>query len=389
MAEAVTGPREIRLSWPGRGIDGALTETELARLRYEAAGEPGGGEGFAIRTSVLNLVVYTVDEESAQRASEMIVALPGHHPSRAILLIARPSAGESRIDATLAAHCHVAPGLEQQVCCEEVALTVSGAAAEHLHSVVIPLLVPDLPVYVWWDAPLPEDRHIFEEMLETADRLLVDSARLDDAAVALPALVRLCGPADAVCSIGDLNWQRLEAWRHIVDRHCETPALRHLADSITRVDVGFAGKAGDRISAPAYLLLSWLARRFGWDAGNATPGRGGAARVPNGARHVTVSATPVQYAHVEPGWLVSLEMTCSLGGEKASVSISRTDDPLHLMVTVRELHGTLNESVRIEGCDAGEMLAHELDAPERDPEYREVLAGALPLIAAMRRRSKR
>lgn len=384
MAEVVTGPDETTLTWSGRAIDGGRVEAELARLRYRAAGEPGGGEGFAIRTSMLNLIVYSEDEESARRASQMIVALPGHHPSRAVVLIARPSAGASRVDARLAAHCHVTPGLEQQVCCEEVTLTVSGPAAEHLHSVVIPLLVPDLPVFVWWDAPLPENPHSFEEMVEAADRIIVDSAHLADAGAALVALERLCGQSAPGCSIGDLNWQRLETWRDVITRHCESPPLNLFLPGITRVTVGFAGERGDPVSTPAFLFLGWLANRHGWDTKDALPQGPGTASIPFDGRNVTVAAEPVAYAGVEAGWLVSVEVTCSRGGEEASLSVLRTGDPLHLLVNVREPHGAIEESVRIEGCAEGEMLARELDAPSGDAEYSDVLAEALHLIGAMR-----
>ncbi len=120
---------EATLTWSGRAIDIDRIESELARLRYEAAGEPGGGHGFAIRTSLLNLVVYAEDEESVREAGQTIPRLSGHHPSRTLLVTARPGGGEWRIDAQLAAHCHIAAGLDQQVCCEEVMLAVAGLAA--------------------------------------------------------------------------------------------------------------------------------------------------------------------------------------------------------------------------------------------------------------------
>ncbi|MCC6662846.1 MAG: hypothetical protein IT375_03835, partial [Polyangiaceae bacterium] len=121
MAEALE--REARkLTWSGQAVDIGQIDSELVRLRYQAAGVEAGRELFAIRTSLFNLIVYTSDREAARDAMEVITGMAHHHPSRAIVVIAEPSDGESRIDAELAAHCHVNPGLEQQVCCEELSL---------------------------------------------------------------------------------------------------------------------------------------------------------------------------------------------------------------------------------------------------------------------------
>ena len=110
MAKAV-GKEEVTLTWSGRAVDIGRIESELVRLRYEAAGGAKGGEMFAIRTSLLNLVVHAADEKAARRASQVIAGMPSHHPSRSIIAVTKPSEAESRIDAELLAHCHVSPGL--------------------------------------------------------------------------------------------------------------------------------------------------------------------------------------------------------------------------------------------------------------------------------------
>src|SRR2546426_12010211 len=87
MAEALdSGP--LTLTWSGRGVDPARIEAELVRLRYGAAGYSGAAEGAAIRTSLLNLVVYAANEAVADDACETLARLTGHHPSRALIIIA-------------------------------------------------------------------------------------------------------------------------------------------------------------------------------------------------------------------------------------------------------------------------------------------------------------
>ena len=78
---------EAALTWTGEAVDIARIEAELAQLRYGAAGSPPGGEGYALRTSLLNLVVYAPDEARAYEASQTIAGLTRDHPSRALIIV--------------------------------------------------------------------------------------------------------------------------------------------------------------------------------------------------------------------------------------------------------------------------------------------------------------
>ena len=151
------------------------------------------------------MVVYAEREEAAEFASRVIEDLASHHPSRALIVIAQHSGDESLIEAQLAAHCHISRSLEQSVCCEEVTLRVSGPAASHLHSIIVPLLVPDLPVYIWWTEPLPADTHLLTQLMDTADHLIVDSANFEDQLGDLLRLARLAEQERVYCRRPELG----------------------------------------------------------------------------------------------------------------------------------------------------------------------------------------
>jgi len=383
VAKAV-GPEQASLTWSGRAVDTGRIESELLRLRYEAAGGTRGGETFAIRTSLLNLVVHAADEKAARRASQVIAGMPSHHPSRSIIVVTKPSAAQSRIDAELSAHCHVSPGLEQQVCCEEVVLRVRGRAAEHLHSIIIPLLVSDLPVYMWWTGPLLGLTHVLEEVQGSADRLIADSARFADAASGLGQLVQLSGERP-LRGIGDLNWDRLTPWRQLLMQHWQAPNLRPYLEKVDAVEIAFAESGHQAQPSQAFLLLGWLAARFGWNTekiSRAGPGGGFTIDAAKGA--VSVRMAPAAGCpDLEPGWLVSVLLRGRGKGERASLSIGRTGDPMHLAVRIEEPERVLEGRVRIEACDEGEMLAQELDMVGRDLQYEHALGRALAILRAL------
>jgi glucose-6-phosphate dehydrogenase assembly protein OpcA len=374
--------REYRgLSWRGRAVDIDRIEAELTRLRHFAAGEPGGGEGCAVRTSLVNMVVHAEDGETAAQAGHVIEGLAAHHPSRALIVIARPSDDESRIDASLAAHCHLATGMERQVCCEEVTLRVSGRAAFHLHSIIVPLLIPDLPVVVWWTGRLPDKSHLIEEMCEVADHFIIDSARFTDQLGGLSRVRDLGALHD--CAIGDLNFERVRSWRDLVERNTGASGLGEWLSSVKSAEITFADEAR-QTPAQAVLFLAWLARHCGWDLSTVSARGSDQLMLRQAQREIPVYLRPVKYEGIDRGWLVSIKLAFERDGEAALLSLSRTGDPLH--VTARtELPDAVHEDhFRIPASDSQTVLMQQLDTAPHDPEFMRLLIDAAPLIQTAR-----
>lgn len=379
MAQALDSEGR-ELSWTGRSVDIDRIEAELTKLRYLTAGDADAGESLAIRTSLANMVVLAEDDETAAQASRVIEDLAAHHPSRALIVIARPSEDESRIETSLAAHCHLAPGLDQHVCCEEVTLHVSGRAAFHLHSIIVPLLIPDLPVVVWWTGPLPAESHLIEELCGLADHFVVDSSRFTD----LGDLSRMREVAALHdCAIGDLNYERLRSWRDLVERHTGAGGLGEWISSVKSAEIRFTQQA-KQTPAQAILFLAWLAVHCGWELDSATAGGSNRLTLRQDKREIPVYLEPVKYDGVDRGWLVSIKLAFERDGEAALLSVSRTGDPLLITVRTELPDGVREEHVRIEACDSQTVLMHQLDTAPHDPEFVRLLIAAAPLIQAAR-----
>lgn len=382
MAETVDGLQDLSLTWSGRALDIGRIEAELDKLRYMVAGQPAGGPGFALRTSLLNMVVYAEHEGTGQYASRAIEDLSTHHPSRALIVIARPSEEESHIEAQLAAHCHMSQALEQTVCCEEVTLNVAGRAAKHLRSIIVPLLVPDLPVYVWWMEGIPDDPHVFLELLEASDHMIVDSGRFADQPGAMLQLHKLAEQVTRP-TVGDLNWGRLDAWRELLQQQKHLAEMRHHFSSVKSVEIRYARGEGDR-SGQAFLYLAWLAGELGWTSSAVSShGAGKFTLRAEEDRRVSVFLQPIDYPAIDPGLLVSLKIACQSETARALLTISRTGDPHHLTIRTEHRGGTTEDNVRIEQDTTSLMLMRELDAPH-DAQYNRVLRAAVPLVMAAR-----
>jgi glucose-6-phosphate dehydrogenase assembly protein OpcA len=233
-------------------VEAALTENvrirdlerELARLR-DAIGAPGHAP--RIRTSVMTHIAW-VPERWEEAARTTLAGMAERHPSRGILLLPRPNDPEDRLDGEVDLRCFVRGGEEREVCSEVIAIWMCGRRATAPASIVQPLLVSDLPVFLRWRGECPWGATELEELVDVADRLIVDSAEWPTAERAYSRLVEIF---DRV-GVSDIAWTRTEPWRRAV-ASCWPDVAK-----VDRIRV-----AGPRVEA--LLLCMWLSTRLDRD----------------------------------------------------------------------------------------------------------------------------
>src|SRR5205807_2505103 len=79
-----------------------------------------------------------------------------------------------------------------------------GDFEDRLASAVIPLLVPDLPVFLWWTGTPPLGSRSFGDLLRLTDRLVVDSADFARPELTLPIIARISEAARGRFGLTDL-----------------------------------------------------------------------------------------------------------------------------------------------------------------------------------------
>jgi glucose-6-phosphate dehydrogenase assembly protein OpcA len=248
MEEAVIG--ESRQASAGGWMSVGQIERELAKLRTNEDGT------LALRSSVLNLIVVT-DEQSAPEITDSVSKLAGRHPARAVVFIADPE-GEWNVDVGLSAYCNVRGG-GAQVCAEQVTIHAEGPPAMHLESLAGPLLVPDLPVFLWYPGEFSPRSVGFAAMADLADRIIVDSAASESHEACLREIAALTEDPE-MPAIGDLQWVGLSPWRSLLADAFDAPERVGHLQEIERAEVLYAPGGENR----ALLLVGWLASALGW-----------------------------------------------------------------------------------------------------------------------------
>src|SRR5262245_19357104 len=275
----MTGNNTVTLLGEKTRIDVRAIERELNELwRHAAASESGERRNTVTRTCVLNLVVLTGSNRTAQRVTETIAQLTERHPNRAIVISAVPDAQEPLLDAWVQTHCRMPGPGRPQVCCEQITIEARGAAVPYVPGTILPLLVPDVPVMLWWPRGEPFDNSIFARLSSLADRVIVDTATF---AAPEAGLARLAGLIGGDTAISDLAWTRLTPWRELAAQFFDAAAMLPHLDEIHSVTVDYEAQPGamhDRTQA--LLLIGWLGSRLGWQLAAAPVEHDGTTRFP-------------------------------------------------------------------------------------------------------------
>jgi glucose-6-phosphate dehydrogenase assembly protein OpcA len=349
-------------SSPGRGpMSVERIERELGQLRMNDDGTLG------LRASVLNLIVVT-DEESAAEVTRSVSNIAGRYPSRALVLISDPAEQESNLNFQLAAFCSDRGG-GAQVCAEQVTIHAEGAPAEHLESLAGPLLVSDLPVFLWYPGPFSPSSPEFAGMAALADRIILDSAAAEDCELSLREIAGLLEEEETP-AIGDLQWVQLSPWRSLVAELFSSPERAGELGRLTGIEIQHAPDGECR----ALLFTGWLASTLGWSMVDSTrTGNGREVRFSGPSGEITAGMSPaspdapfrqVRLFSEDYGFEVARSRDLS----EARTAVTRDGEPL------------AERTVHLGTFDLGVLLGEELRYRGRDEIYERALRAAVEVL---------
>ncbi|MFH9422550.1 glucose-6-phosphate dehydrogenase assembly protein OpcA [Streptomyces sp. NPDC017529] len=219
-----------------------LTETTASKIN-KALVQGRRTIGTPAIGMVLTLVIVT-DEENAYDALKAANEASREHPSRTLVVIKRVSRSprdraKARLDAEVRVGADAGTG-------ETVVLRLYGEAINHAQSVVLPLLLPDAPVVVWWPVNAPVDA-AGDPLGALAQRRVTDMYTAENPIRELAERADAYSPGDT-----DLSWARITPWRSML-----AAALDQLPCKVAEVEV-----EGEEFNPSVELLGMWLADRL-------------------------------------------------------------------------------------------------------------------------------
>jgi glucose-6-phosphate dehydrogenase assembly protein OpcA len=332
--------------------EAARAEAALVEAQAEAAAraaaalaaareaEDAIGHHVAARTSVLNLVVVAGDDRTAERCAATIAATASRHASRSLILSEVDPDGPAGLEAKVEALALTTADGRAETGAETIRVMAHGETGAHLASIIVPLLVHDLPVALWWPGDPPFGSHRADRLLPIADRLIVDGSAWSG-----NGLDTLAGMADAVeqhgLTVADWALLRQSRWREALASVYDLPDLRPHLRAVRRIDVRYATPGGDdadgltNVIRPLYHV-AWLTSRLGMTV-VAPLERGGDGRRVGTLRQrdheVEVTLRPAA-SKLGPGSTVGVEILSRLRGAELVGTVSAGD--LTVEVSVRD-----------------------------------------------------
>jgi hypothetical protein len=228
--------------WSGEDVSISEVERVLPRLRDEVTAL---GHTPHLRTSVMTHIAW-VPPDWLDAARDTLAGMAERHPSRTLLLVPHPDDRHDRIDASAWLQTFTLPQLGRGISTEVVELHLRGSTAAAPASVVQPLLISDLPVFLRWRGQPDWSAPELGQLVQVADRLIVDSTEWSDLPQGYRGLVDVFPHTAA----SDIAWARTGRWREL----------------LASLWPGIAATQRLRVhgtAAQAHLLAGWLRSRLG------------------------------------------------------------------------------------------------------------------------------
>ncbi len=388
----VSAPGEPMLRWSSRTRSIAGVAAELGKIwssiQLTAPGQDGQPERrVAARSSVMNLVVIAGRGEIGERAASIVEGLAGRHPSRTLIVSQADPDGPAWIDAQVQAHCVLPSNTAPETCSELVYLTCGGESGQHLGGLVAPLLIHDLPVTIWWPGEPHFEAKASTELLDMADRVLVDGSGW--AGDGLERLAEMAGLITRYeVEIADFALLRQARWREAIASTFDRPSLLPFLGHLDHIEVRYAAADGAprmaNVVRPLYHV-AWLAARLGMTvvtplAARTAAWSGYQATLRQGRRLVPVELLPVESSAPRGTTLIVelhatrgrsqlwIEVTAYAEGVVVRASLDGEDMPERRFLAPRRREA--------------DLLAETIDAAGRDRISREILAMSARLLEA-------
>jgi hypothetical protein len=296
------------------------------------------------RACLHNLIAYTERQDIYESFNQPIVDITQLYPCRAIVIHAEPGNPVSSIEAWISAHCHLQTSTAKQICCEQITIHATGNDVQQIPSLVVPLLVADLPTTLWWREDGGFDTKLFLQLADASDEILVQSNDYENPNQVFTEIDRLSANPDFHTPVIDLAWQRIQVWREIIAYLFDKPEFREDVHHIQNIKLEFNGEQKNlNTTMPpevypnkVYLMISWLASRLQWSVELKTQDMSKDtfhAKTPDG-RKVPIEVQRIHDEEIPLKQLIKLEIVTGKDNESKKFCIHLVNHCTHLLIQV-------------------------------------------------------
>jgi len=381
----------------GKTLDVEVVEQELAALWHDTGeaqpdlheDEMREDEMAVLRARAANLLVFIRDQKALEEIHELLPELTAAHPSRVLTMLGLDDAPDRDIEMYVSALSQKEKqGGAKRLCCEEVTLTAQGSFVVELPSAALPLLVSDLPTFLWWRDAVDSNQKVFSNLLHESDRLIVDSVEFAKPADELLAINKIFQKDyETPVGVSDLNWARLTSWRGLLADFYDVSEYRAVLQKTDNVRISYVPPQADAkaIAPQALLMVGWLASRLQWTMLNKPVARDNERIVFEVANRsgqtITLEVQRKEAEGIRPGRLARVELQSQTDG--SSFSVERSAD-LQRVLTEARIGSKVQRGrvLPVRNRSTAQLLSREMEILCNDQIYQEAVAMAAKMISS-------
>lgn len=219
--------------------------------------------GHKKETSCLfNLIVYTQEPRRTRYFQSLVKMIMKQFSCRVIFIQADPTSEKNSSEIQISQE---SSHDELGIVCDQIYIKVAGDAINRVYFLLLPLFVPDLPIYlIWGQDPTTEDK-ILPYLVNFASRLIVDSEVTEDLQVFSKNMQNLMCSSPILTL--DMNWTRIGGWREVFAQIFDSKERFEQLASAESIHLIYNSRPNDfsaHLSIQAVYLQAWLTSRLKW-----------------------------------------------------------------------------------------------------------------------------
>jgi len=238
---------------------------EMLSLLWEE-GDGADAKPPAVRACMGNLIIYLEREDDRNDIQNIVSEVVRVRPSRVILMFAYPDLPDEPVQVSVTAQCWLEGSNRERVCSEQIKIRATGKKIFDLPGIVVPLLVSDVPVHLWWRDRFLDRQELFEGFIDSIDHVIFEGLHWKNLPEKVARVEELTRRLKGRVAVTNFNWSRLLPWQQRIAQFFDRGLYEHELDNLRRVSVEYhtPPEQAEGRFFQALLLSGWLAGQLHW-----------------------------------------------------------------------------------------------------------------------------
>ena len=248
---------------------------------------------------LFNLVIYTNEEKRTLYFQQLFSRIFEKFPCRVIFIQQTHSPAKEMIQ-------KLQPSGEPIG--DQYLIKASPEQLSQVAFVLLPLLLPDLPIYLIWGQNPATDKVILPQLHKFATRLVYDSECDRNLQSFSQTMLEKIG--DLSCDFMDIDWALISGWRDVISQIFDNQSRFEILQNCSSVDIKYnvlETSLLQRKATQAIYLQGWFAGQLKWRFQSLTRNKDNIKiRYLNGNNEVTVTLSAAERKSLAPGAILEV-----------------------------------------------------------------------------------